>query len=277
MKEDNKLFKQCITDANIIPTFYGQPNLDTITLEYFVSRIDECVSAFKWSQKQAYIAFTTLLRGTAASWLQYFTNVNRQNPQEWTSIRSHFCKAFNDNCDVNIYSYASSATSIYNQVSTPVPSSHTFTAAQTLIIEDLIDNALEKFSANLRNQGVKFDNTHTIPSLHGGNTFKTTNKLFCIYCRKHNHEQEKCRHRIQDKAPCCTNSGIAYFPKIKEESRSRIKDNAPGYSPSAPCYSPSGTAYFPKMINSAETAKQKKNVDSVNFDFENNSVFHETA
>ena len=225
IEKENELFKQCITDANIIPSFYGQPDQDTITLEYFVSRIDECVSAFTWTQEQAYIAFTTVLRGTAANWLQYYTNVNRQNPHEWTSIRSHFCKAFNNNCDIYGYSYA--ATNIYEQISTSVPSRHTFTAAQTLTIEGLINNALLKFSSNLHSQGVKINNTQTPLSLHGGNTNRSKHRVFCIYCRKHNHTQEECRHRITDNAPCCSPSGIAYYPQAitqKQNDKSVLFD-----------------------------------------------------
>ena len=40
---------------------------------------------------------------------------------------------------------------------------------------------------------------------------KTKAKL-CLYCRKPNHKQEKCRYRIKDNQPCVTPKGEAYWP-----------------------------------------------------------------
>ena len=33
-----------------VPIFYGQPAKDTVTLKFFVSRIDQGVSALNWTQ-----------------------------------------------------------------------------------------------------------------------------------------------------------------------------------------------------------------------------------
>jgi hypothetical protein len=37
--------------------------------------------------------------------------------------------------------------------------------------------------------------------------------LICIYCKKPNHEQEKCFARIRDNQPCLSAKGTPYFPK----------------------------------------------------------------
>ena len=107
--------KQC----NDIPNFYGQPDKDTITLEDFLSRIDNSVSAFTYTQEMAYVAFTCSLRGAASCWLQYFTTVNRNNPQEWNSIRPHFFSAFKNHLGY------SSATTIASAVDNNVVSHNT--------------------------------------------------------------------------------------------------------------------------------------------------------
>ena len=38
-------------------------------------------------------------------------------------------------------------------------------------------------------------------------------KTFCIYCRKPNHDQEKCYSRIRDNQPCVSPKGNPYWPK----------------------------------------------------------------
>ena len=144
--------KQC----KDIPIFYGQPDKDTITLEYFVSRINNSVSAFTLNQKMAYIAFTTSLRGAASHWLQYFTEVNRHNVQEWTAIRSHFCKAFSNDNISNSYTYASAITSTSAIASSP--DGDTFTAAQLLHIKGLVHDGLNELRDDLETHGVQIDN-----------------------------------------------------------------------------------------------------------------------
>ena len=183
--------KQC----KDIPIFYGQPDKDTITLEYFVSRINNSVSAFTLNQKMAYVAFTTSLRGAASHWLQYFTEVNRHNVQEWTAIRSHFCKAFSNDNISNSYTYASAITSTSAIASSP--NGDTFTAAQLLQIKGLVHDGLNELRDDLETHGVQIDNMtqfvghlvtgpqqtghHTHPdttykgqSQNGGNTKRTT-------------------------------------------------------------------------------------------------------
>ena len=50
---------------------------------------------------------------------------------------------------------------------------------------------------------------------HQGNAKqKCAIKKFCIFCHKHNHEQEECRSRIKNKAPCYSPTGLTYYPKV---------------------------------------------------------------
>ena len=72
------LIQQCIND-NIadVPIFYGQPAKDTITLNFFVSRIDQGVTALNWTQVDAYNYFKNALKSTAACWLDSWVTFNR--------------------------------------------------------------------------------------------------------------------------------------------------------------------------------------------------------
>ena len=40
-----------------VPIFYGQPAKDTVTLNFFVSRINQGVTALNWTQADAYTYF----------------------------------------------------------------------------------------------------------------------------------------------------------------------------------------------------------------------------
>ena len=202
-----------------IPIFYGQPDKDTITLKYFVSRIDQGVSALTWTQKEAYVAFTNSLRGPAAHWFQYFTEVNRHNAQEWTSIKHHFCRAFGDTTVLELttkpelnkdtssnYNYASAiTTNIERYLSSAIsfPQGHTFSAAQILHMKGSLSDRIDGLCDDLKTYERQIDSMTQIMDImvtrspHQGNAKqKCAIKKFCIFCHKHNHEQEECRSRI---------------------------------------------------------------------------------
>ena len=73
----------------------------------------------------AYILFANSLRGTAACWLQYFTGVNRKYPQEWNSIRPHFCGAFKN----YLNGFATATTPTTFNISTAFDNSDTASSA----------------------------------------------------------------------------------------------------------------------------------------------------
>ena len=59
-----------------VPFFYGQPAKDTVTLKFFVSLIDQGVSALNWTQADAYNYFKNALKSTAACWLDSWVTFN---------------------------------------------------------------------------------------------------------------------------------------------------------------------------------------------------------
>ena len=201
-----------------IPLFNGQPDQDTLSLEEFLSKIDYSVSAYSFTQEMAYITFANSLRGPAASWFSYFTNVNRSIPLRWNSIRPHFFCAFA--AIFKVFRTTTTRRSFYN--TNPAASTaplapnailngditHTetangivFTRAQTLHIKGMISAELQNLRTELLDI-VKFDDTTTSTThIQKGGKTKQFTKLFCIYCRKHNHVAEKCRFRIRDQAP----------------------------------------------------------------------------
>ena len=70
--------------------------------------------------------------------------------------------------------------------------------------------------------------------LHRGNAKrKCKAKMFCIYCHKHNHKQEECRSRIKNNAPCYSPTGLTYYPKvIKLAKKQKTIDVVPNYEKS---------------------------------------------
>ena len=56
-------------DIATIPIFYGEKEKDTITLAYYISRIDQGVTALTWTDAQAYTYFANSTKGTAANWI----------------------------------------------------------------------------------------------------------------------------------------------------------------------------------------------------------------
>lgn len=71
-------------------------------------------------------------------------------------------------------------------------------------------------SASTSTRG-RFNNYQGRGNFNNSAQNKTANQnrktTFCIYCRKPNHEQEKCYSRIRDNQPCVSPNGNPYWPK----------------------------------------------------------------
>ena len=50
-------------------------------------------------------------------------------------------------------------------------------------------------------------------SSNGAGNQQTAKPFFCIFCRKPNHNQDDCRQRIAENAPCLCKNGVPYFPR----------------------------------------------------------------
>ncbi len=46
-----------------------------------------------------------------------------------------------------------------------------------------------------------------------GQQQQSAKPFFCIFCRKPNHNQDDCRQRIAENAPCLSKNGVPYFPR----------------------------------------------------------------
>ena len=86
-----------------VPIFYGQPAKDTVTLKFFVSRIDQGVTALHWTQADAYNYFKNALKSMAACWLDSWVTFNRNEVLEWNNVKPHFRKAFGDKIDPMVF------------------------------------------------------------------------------------------------------------------------------------------------------------------------------
>ena len=308
---DDRIQQRINDNIADIPIFYGQPDKDTITLKYYVSRIDQGVSALNWTQGNAYVAFKNYLKGAAANWLASHVYTAAQQLEikgfvdaGFHAVHDDFIKEFilgglpediktkvanKPNLDtvLQIVDFLINEQNICEKkkngllsemkpapqnppaagsIHSVAPQEAAFTPEEALAAIQF-QNSFRGQSrgrgnrGGARGRGGPSRGQHSFPgaaggasqrggaqqgSQRGGNTGggAIQKDAFCIYCHKKFHKQEECRSRIRDNAPC---------------------------------YSPSGTAYFPKVINSAEEAEQQENVDSVNFDYETNTVFHETA
>ena len=82
-----------------LPTFYGRPEKDTVTLKYFVSRIEQGVTTLGWTQANAYTYFTNSIKSTAANWVDHHVYCHPDEAHEWNIIKPFFRKAFGDKTD----------------------------------------------------------------------------------------------------------------------------------------------------------------------------------
>ena len=318
-----------------VPIFYGQPAKDTVTLKFFVSRIDQGVTALNWTQADAYNYFKNALKSTAACWLDSWVTFNRNEVLEWNNVKPYFRKAFGDKIDPmvfastmfgiklanfneSLYDYTNAITKVltlhtekFLTTHPPLIANHGLTAAQqlqrtadlnthgyaihddfqkefflwglskqqqtdvankggldttqqileflhtkqqtdakhastpasvptpapaggisTLPVDDISANRASGQRGNAKQQfrgrggrrsrgygpssgGSGESNPGPQPGSgsKSGNGFSGERKpLFCVYCKKNNHQQEKCFARIKDNSPCVRQDGTAYFP-----------------------------------------------------------------
>ena len=160
---DDRIQQRINDNIADIPIFYGQPDKDTITLKYYISRIDQGVTALNWTQENAYVAFKNSLKGPAANWLGYFSSISRDTALTWEAYKPHFRKAFGDktnpmvfantmfniklaNGSSNIYNYVAQITDVmtlhiekYLASVIAFPAGHLYTAAQQREIKAFVD------------------------------------------------------------------------------------------------------------------------------------------
>ena len=160
---DDRIQQRINDNIADIPIFYGQTDKDTITLKYYISRIDQGVTALNWTQENAYVAFKNSLKGPAANWLGYFSHISRETALTWEAYKPHFRKAFGDKTDPMVFAntmfnikLANGSSNIYNYVAqiTDVmalhiekflasvitfPAGHVYTAAQQREIKSFVD------------------------------------------------------------------------------------------------------------------------------------------
>ena len=86
-----------------LPIFYGQPAKDTVTLKFFVSRIDQGITALNWTQSDAYTYFKNALKSTAACWLDSWSTFNRDKLLEWEVVKPDFRKVFGNKIDPMVF------------------------------------------------------------------------------------------------------------------------------------------------------------------------------
>jgi hypothetical protein len=79
-----------------IPTFYGEPAKDTLTLSAFIHRIDRAVNLLTWNEATAFQYFEGAVRGSAQAWLESWVSDNRDIVHTWTRVKTDFRRNFGD-------------------------------------------------------------------------------------------------------------------------------------------------------------------------------------
>ena len=62
----------------------------TVTLKFFVSRINQGVTALNWNQVDAFNYFKNALKLTAATWLDSWSTFNRDEVLDWEVDKPFF-------------------------------------------------------------------------------------------------------------------------------------------------------------------------------------------
>ena len=96
---NNRIQQQIKDNIVNLPIFYGRPEKDTVTLKYFVSRIDQGVRTLGWTHTDPYMYFAKANKSTAANWVDHYVYCNPDEAHEWNLIKPHFQEAFCDKTD----------------------------------------------------------------------------------------------------------------------------------------------------------------------------------
>ena len=86
-----------------IPIFYVDATKDTVTLQYYISRIDQGITALAWTDAQAFTYFSNTTKGTAANWIIGHIAEHDDIALHWSIFKPEFRAAFGDVTDHTIF------------------------------------------------------------------------------------------------------------------------------------------------------------------------------
>ena len=86
-----------------LPFFFAQKAKDTVSLQTYISRIEQGIEALEWTQENAFTYFKNSLRGDAAQWLVSTLSDFPDIDKTWTVYKPLFREAFGDTTDEIVF------------------------------------------------------------------------------------------------------------------------------------------------------------------------------
>ena len=83
-----------------LPSFHGDPAVDTISAMKLVQRIDTCIRTLGWDDATAYQFFEWSLKSIASAWIANLGR-DRKNKKSWLEVKPKFLKQFGDLLDIS--------------------------------------------------------------------------------------------------------------------------------------------------------------------------------
>ena len=90
-------------DISDVPLFYGQSEKDTVTIQVYISRIEQGVTHLEWTPENAFIYFKNSLRGKAANWLNSLAYDRDDLAKTWENYKPLLRKQFGDSANEFVF------------------------------------------------------------------------------------------------------------------------------------------------------------------------------
>ena len=153
-------------DTATLPYFHGNQK-DSISLKFYISRIDQGIETLAWTQLTAFTYFSNSVKSVAAAWLECFLTDNPDIPRSWDRFKLPFRRAFGDttdpiifaqelcnirpdqhgNCLFTYYAAITRAVNLHQEdfltppAQPPLPDDHGYNNAQQLLVQNVYANA----------------------------------------------------------------------------------------------------------------------------------------
>ena len=177
MGENAERIQQRINDHIAdLPFFFAEKNKDTVSLQTYISRIEQGIEALEWTQENAFTYFKNSLRGDAAQWLIGTLSDLPDLAKTWEVYKPLFREAFGDTTDEIVFAqeigtltigqfdnnlikyYAAITKAIdlhgdkYRAEVYPIPANLALTAAQTLFVQKAFHDGAHKVHVDLKKE-----------------------------------------------------------------------------------------------------------------------------
>ena len=168
--------RQIDIDISNVPFFYGESEKDTVTIQVYISRIEQGRTALEWSDANAFVYFKNSLRGKSCNWLNSLINDRDDLDKTWSNFKPLLRKQFGDSANeyvfaqtignihisqfngdlINYYDEITKAISLHsdkykNKVYAPADG-HGLTLAQLMVVQKAYQDGNKEFHNDLQKE-----------------------------------------------------------------------------------------------------------------------------